>query len=493
MGVEVISTGGTYKLLSDSGVKVVEVSDVTGFPEMLDGRVKTLHPSIHAGLLARRDVPEHMKAIKEMKIKPIDMVVVNLYPFKQTVLKDGATFEDIVENIDIGGPSMIRAAAKNYKSVAVVTDPNQYEEVIGNMIARDGELDDKILGRLMAQAFIVTANYDAMIAAKMNPVLGKDLFPSSWPQPTEKLWDLRYGENPNQKAAYYADPFTPGVTISKSRILHGKELSYNNIIDMDKAIDIVMDFERPTAVIMKHTNPCGLASDETISKAFRTAYDVDPLSAFGCVIALNRTCDVETAKMIHEYFVEVVVAPEFELGALEVLKLKKNIRLVETGTPIGPQYRVREMKTKRTQGGLLVQTDEDVLIDPKNLKVVTKRAPTEEEVHSLLFAWKLAKHVMSNAVVYVRGEHAVGIGAGQMSRVDSAKIASFKANEPTQGCVMASDAFFPFRDAVDAAAQAGITAIIQPGGSIRDQESIDAANEANIAMVFTGCRVFRHS
>ena len=402
MGVEIISTGGTYKLLNDSGVKVAEVSDVTGFPEMLDGRVKTLHPNIHAGLLARRDNPEHMKAIKEMKIKPIDMVVVNLYPFKQTVLKEGATFDDIVENIDIGGPSMIRAAAKNYKSVAVVTDPNQYEMVIGNMIAKDGELDEKILGRLMAQAFTVTANYDAMIAAKMNPILGKDMFPSSWPQPTEKMWDLRYGENPNQKAAYYADPFTTGVTIAKSKILHGKELSYNNIIDMDKAIDIVMDFERPTAVVMKHTNPCGLASDDTIAKAFRTAYDVDPLSAFGCVIALNRTCDVETAKMIHEYFVEVVVAPDFELGALEVLKLKKNIRLVETGMPMGPQYRVREMKTKRTQGGLLVQTDEDVPIDPKNLKVVTKRAPTEEEIHSLLFAWKLAKHVMTFNRVDVR-------------------------------------------------------------------------------------------
>ncbi len=493
LGVEIISTGGTYKLLTDSGVEATEVSDVTGFPEMLDGRVKTLHPNIHAGILARRDKPEHMKAIEEMGIKPIDMVVINLYPFKQTVLKEGVSFDEIVENIDIGGPSMIRAAAKNYKSVAVVTDPGQYESVIGHLLADDGELDEKYLGRLMAQAFTVTAEYDAMIATVMNRKLGKDLFPSSWPQATEKKWELRYGENPNQKAAYYVDPFTPGVTIGKCDILHGKELSYTNIIDMDEALSIVMDVERPTAVVMKHTNPCGLASDDTIAKAFRTAYDVDPLSAFGCVIALNRKCDLETAKMIHEYFVEVVVAPDFDLGALEILKLKKSIRLVRTGMPIGPQYRVREMKTRRTQGGLLVQTDEDVAVDPANLRVVTKRAPTEEEVHSLLFAWKLAKHVMSNAVVYVRGEHAVGIGAGQMSRVDSAKIASFKAREPTEGCVMASDAFFPFRDAVDAAAEAGITAIIQPGGSIRDQESIDAANEHNIAMVFTGCRVFRHS
>ena len=312
LGVEIISTGGTYKLLNESGVKVTEVSEVTGFPEMLDGRVKTLHPNIHAGILARRDKPEHMKALNDKGIKPIDMVVVNLYPFKQTVLKDGATFDDIVENIDIGGPSMIRAAAKNYKSVAVVTDPSQYESVIGNMYANDGEITDKILGKLMAQAFTVTANYDAMIASQMNAKFSTDMFPSSWEMPVEKVCDLRYGENPNQKAAFYKDPFTKGVTVAKSEILHGKELSYNNIIDLDKALDIVMDFERPTAVVMKHTNPCGLASDETISKAFRTAYDVDPMSAFGCVIALNRPCDLETAKMIHEYFVEAVICPEFD-------------------------------------------------------------------------------------------------------------------------------------------------------------------------------------
>ncbi len=492
MGVEIISTGGTYKLLNENEIPVKEVAEVTGFPEMLDGRVKTLHPNIHAGILARRDVPEHMKAIESMGIIPVDMVVVNLYPFKQTVLKQGVTLDEIIENIDIGGPSMIRAAAKNYRSVAVVTEPRQYGMVIGNMIANDGDLDEKVLGKLMADAFIVTANYDAMIASQLQPLFSKELFPESWPQPVEKVCDLRYGENPNQKAAFYKNPFTSGVTVAKAEILHGKELSYNNILDLDKALDIVMDFERPTAVVMKHTNPCGLASDDTISKAFRTAYDVDPLSAFGCVIALNRKCDVETAKMIHEYFVEAVIAPDFDLGALEVLKLKKNIRLLRTNQPIGPEYRVREMKTKKVQGGLLVQTDEDVLVDPNNLKVVTKRAPTPEEVHSLLFAWKLAKHVTSNAVVYVRGEHAVGIGAGQMSRVDSATIASFKAKEPTEGCVMASDAFFPFRDAVDTAAKAGITAIIQPGGSIRDQESIDAANEHNIAMVYTGCRVFRH-
>ncbi len=489
-GVDIISTGGTYKLLKENGIKVTEVSDVTGFPEMLDGRVKTLHPKVHAGILARRDIPDHMAAIKDKGIEPIDMVVINLYPFKQTVLKEGVEFEDIVENIDIGGPSMIRAAAKNYQSVAVVTDPSQYPEIL-DQLKTNGELSLELHEKLMADAFVATANYDAMIASQMKKrFIGN--FPESFPIPLEKVQDLRYGENPNQAAAFYKDPFTPGPTVAKAEILHGKELSYNNILDLDKALDICMDFEKPTAVVMKHTNPCGLASADTIYEAFTTAYNVDPLSAFGCVICLNRPCTKECAEFISQYFVEAVICPDYEDGALEIMEVKKNIRLLRTGTPIGPSERVREYKMKKVQGGMLVQTDEDVIVDPKNLTVITKRAPTEEEVHSLLFAWKLAKHVTSNAVVYVRGEHAVGIGAGQMSRVDSAKIASFKANEPTAGCVMASDAFFPFRDGVDEAAKAGVTAIIQPGGSIRDQEVIDAANEHNIAMVFTGCRVFRH-
>ena len=490
-GVELISTGGTYKLLKENGIKVIEVSDVTGFPEMLDGRVKTLHPKIHAGILARRDIPDHMAAIKDKGIEPIDMVVINLYPFKQTVLKEGVEFEDIVENIDIGGPSMIRAAAKNYPSVAVVTKPEQYAEIIEQMKANDGNLSPELHERLMAEAFDVTSQYDAMIASQMKKrfILG---FPDSFPIPLEKVQDLRYGENPNQAAAFYKDPFTPGPTVAKAECLWGKELSYNNILDLDKALDICMDFEKPTAVVMKHTNPCGLASADTIFEAFKTAYNVDPLSAFGCVICLNRHCTKECAEMISQYFVEAVLCPEFEDGAVEIMEKKKNIRLLRTNCPIGPSERVREYKMKKVQGGMLVQTDEDVPIDPKNLKVVTNRAPTEEEVHSLLFAWKLAKHVTSNAVVYVRGERAVGIGAGQMSRVDSAKIATMKANEPTKGCVMASDAFFPFRDGVDEAAKAGVTAIIQPGGSIRDQEVIDAANEHGMAMVFTGCRVFRH-
>ena len=490
MGVEIVSTGGTYKVLKEAGVPVEEVSEVTGFPEMLDGRVKTLHPNIHAGILARRDVPEHMAAIEERGIKPVDMVVINLYPFKETVLREGATFEEVVENIDIGGPSMIRAAAKNYRDVAVVTKPAQYAEVLAQL-EENGELPLELHERLMAEAFLATANYDAMIAGQMSRRFLEG-FPESFPIASEKVEDLRYGENPNQKAAFYRDPFTPGTTVAKAEQLHGKQLSYNNILDLDKALDICMDFERPTAVVMKHTNPCGLASADTIDEAFLTAYNVDSMSAFGCVICLNRNCTVATAKEISQHFVEAVICPDYEEGAEEVMEVKKNIRLLRTGMPIGPSERHREYKVKKVQGGMLVQTDEDVEIDPANLKVVTNRAPTAEEIHSLLFAWKLAKHVTSNAVVYVRGERAVGIGAGQMSRVDSAKIATMKANEPTEGCVMASDAFFPFRDGVDEAASAGVTAIIQPGGSIRDQEVIDAANEHGMAMVFTGCRVFRH-
>lgn len=490
LGIELISTGGTYRLLKENGLKVKEVSEVTGFPEMLDGRVKTLHPKVHAGILARRDVPEHMKAIADKGIDTIDMVVINLYPFKQTVLKEGATLDEIVENIDIGGPSMIRAAAKNYKSVAVVTSPDQYPPILEQLKSK-GELDEALLSKLMAEAFITTANYDAMIGAQMNARFGT-MFPKSFPMPSELVQELRYGENPDQKAAFYLDPFTPGNTVAKMEKVHGKELSYNNILDMDKALDICMDFEKPTAVVMKHTNPCGLASADTIFEAFETAYNVDPLSAFGCVICLNRNCDMKTAEMISKYFVEVVIAPDFDKGVLELLEQKKNIRLMRTNAPIGPKYRVREMKVKRTQGGYLVQTDENITVTRDNLKVITKRAPTEEEIDAMLFAWKLAKHVTSNCVVYVKGERAVGIGAGQMSRVDSARIAREKANEPTQGCVMASDAFFPFRDGVDEAAKAGVTAIIQPGGSIRDQEVIDAANEYGMAMVFTGCRVFRH-
>ncbi|MCL2149203.1 MAG: bifunctional phosphoribosylaminoimidazolecarboxamide formyltransferase/IMP cyclohydrolase [Methanomassiliicoccaceae archaeon] len=489
-GVEVISTGGTYRLLKENGVPVTEASEVTGFPEMLDGRVKTLHPMLHGGILARRDLPAHMAAIEGMGIKPIDMVVVNLYPFRDAALKEGAEFEDVVENIDIGGPSMIRAAAKNYRSVAVVTDPSQYPMVLEELRSK-GEVPEAVLERLMLEAFVATAEYDSMVASYMLGRFGAG-FPASFPLPTEKVGDLRYGENPNQEAAFYRDPFAKGTTVAKSEQIHGKELSYNNILDLDKALDIAMDFERPTAVVMKHTNPCGLASADTISEAFRTAYDADPMSAYGCVICLNRDCDTGTAEMISKYFVEAVICPGYGAGAADLLSKKKNIRLLRTNAPIAPSERRKEHKVKKVQGGILVQTHLEADIDPGDLKVVTARAPTPDEVAALMFAWKLAKHVTSNAVVFVKGERAVGIGAGQMSRVDSAKIAAMKANEPTEGSVMASDAFFPFRDGVDEAAKAGVTAIIQPGGSIRDQEVIDAADEHGMAMVFTGRRVFRH-
>ena len=490
LDIELISTGGTYKLLKENGLEVKEVAEITGFHEMLDGRVKTLHPKVHAGILARRDVPEHMDALKRMDIDTIDMVVINLYPFKEMVLREGSTFDEVVENIDIGGPSIIRAAAKNYGFVAVVTDPSQYAEVL-DQLKNNGSLDEKLLSKLMAEAFITTANYDAMISKKMYQQFC-DGFPKSMPTPSEKVMDLRYGENPNQKAAFFADPFTPGITVARSEQLHGKELSFNNILDLDKSLDIALDFERPTAVIMKHTNPCGLASADTIYEAFITSYAVDPLSAFGCVICLNRECDLRTAEEISKYFVEAVIAPNFESEALNVLTRKKNIRLLRTNSPISPANRFRENKMKKIQGGLLMQTDEDVALDMNKLTVVTKRAPTEEELKALEFAWKLAKHVTSNAVVYVKGERAVGIGAGQMSRVDSVMIARVKGGKETEGSVMASDAFFPFRDGVDEAAKAGVTAIIQPGGSIRDQEVIDAADEHEMAMVFTGYRVFRH-
>ena len=489
MGVEIVSTGGTAALLDKNGIRTVEVSDLTGFPEMLDGRVKTLHPKVHAGILARRDVEDHMRQIAEMDIKRIDMVVINLYPFKETVAR-GADLEDVIENIDIGGPSMIRAAAKNYGSVAVVTDPAQYSPILEELRASGG-LGMETLSKLMLDAFHATAHYDAMIAEQLGKRLGEELFPPTYPIPLEKVMDLRYGENPDQRAAFYKDTFASGACVSNAETLHGKQLSFNNILDLEKAMEIVADFDRPTAVVMKHTNPCGIASADSIEEAFTVAYEVDPLSAYGCVIALNRDCDIATAEEIAKHFVEAVIAPDFDEDALERLSRKKNLRLLRTGVPIDRSARP-PLKMKKVHGGMLIQTNEYEDLDPSKLKVVTKRAPTEDEVKAMLFAWKLVRHVWSNSIVYTKEERAVGIGAGQMSRVDSAMIARIKAGENATGAVMASDAFFPFRDGVDEAAKAGITAIIQPGGSIRDQEVIDAANEHGMAMVFSGVRVFRH-
>jgi len=491
MGVELISTGGTASLLEKSGLRTVNISDVTGFPEMLDGRVKTLHPNIHAGLLARRDIPEHMDKLQEMGIRKIDMVVVNLYPFRETVLKPAVTLDEVIENIDIGGPSMIRAAAKNYESVAVVTNPGRYKGIVEEMRSTGG-IGDETLRSLMLEAFQSTANYDALIAQHLSGAFNGPKFPDRLTLGFEKVQDLRYGENPSQAAAFYADPFAAGVGASKMKQLHGKELSYNNILDIESALNLLREFEsRPTAVVIKHTNPCGIASSDELFDAFTVAYNVDSLAAYGCVIGLNRKCDVRTAEEISKHFVEIVFAPEFEPEALDILCKKKNIRLMNTGGPIRHDD-VPAFKYKLVKGGLLVQTVDNSILDPATLKVATTRAPTEEELRSMLFAWKVVKHVWSNTVILAKGERVVGIGAGQMSRVDSSFIAAHKAGEDAKGSVMASDAFFPFRDGVDEVAKAGATAIIQPGGSIRDAEVIEAANEHGMAMVFTGARVFRH-
>jgi phosphoribosylaminoimidazolecarboxamide formyltransferase/IMP cyclohydrolase len=490
-GVEIISTGGTALLLERSGIRTTGISEVTGFPEMLDGRVKTLHPNIHAGLLARRDSPEHMRQLEKIKVKKIDMVVVNLYPFKDTVLKPGVSLEEVIENIDIGGPSMIRAAAKNYSSVAVVTGPGRYTSLLEEINASGG-IGPETLKALMLEAFRHTANYDAMIAQHLAGEFPGPLFPSIFTSGMEKVQDLRYGENPSQQAAFYGDPFVSGVAVARMKQLHGKELSFNNILDIEAALSLLREFEdRACAVVIKHTNPCGIACDDRIFEAFTIAYSVDPLAAYGCVIGLNRECDLPTAEEISKHFVEIVFAPSFEPEALEVLSRKKNIRIMITPGPItladAPKFKMKYIK-----GGMLVQTADNSQVTEADLKVVTKRAPTLEEIKTMLFANRVCKHIWSNTVILAKGERVVGIGAGQMSRVDSSFIAAHKAGENAKGSVMASDAFFPFRDGVDEAAKAGATAIIQPGGSIRDQEVIDAANEHGMAMVFTGVRVFRH-
>jgi len=491
MGVEIISTGGTAALLEKNGIKTLGISDVTGWPEMMDGRVKTLHPAIHAGILARRDSKEHMAQLESLKIKRIDMVVVNLYPFKETVLK-GAPLDEVIENIDIGGPSLIRAAAKNHEGVAVVTDPLKYSSLLQEMRASKGELSLMTLRALALQAYRSTAVYDAMISRHLAGIFPGEMFPSAYAMGLEKAYDLRYGENPQQTAAFYVDPFSEGVTVGRCEKLHGKEISYNNILDLESALELLREFsDRPTAVVIKHTNPCGIASSDRLVDAFVTAYNVDALAAFGCVIGLNREVDAATAEQISSHFVDCVIAPEYGPEALAILEKKKNIRLLRTGMPIthddGPEFKMKKIK-----GGLLVQTADNKALDPGTLRVVTSRAPTDEETRSMLFAWKVCKHVWSNAIILAKGERVVGIGAGQMSRVDSSMIAAYKAKENAQGSVMASDAFFPFRDGIDEAAKAGVTAVIQPGGSIRDEEVIRAADEYGMAMVFTGVRIFRH-
>jgi phosphoribosylaminoimidazolecarboxamide formyltransferase/IMP cyclohydrolase len=493
-GVSILSTGGTAKLLGASGIKVTEVAEYTGYPEMLDGRLKTLHPKIHGGLLARRDRPEHMAAIKEAGTEPIDLVVVNLYPFRETIARPGCTFDDAVENIDIGGPTMVRAAAKNHAGVAVVTDPADYDAIIAEMEANAGALSAATRLALAKKAFTHTAAYDAAIANYLTG-LDADLAPSPFPERLtlqwEKVQQMRYGENPHQLAAFYRDPEPVAGGLARYVQLQGKELSYNNIGDADAAWECVKTFDRAACAIVKHANPCGVAEAADTLTAYQKAFKTDPTSAFGGIIAFNRPLDGATAAAIAKQFVEVVIAPEVNAEARAVLAAKENVRVLA----VSMARETQALDLKRVGGGVLAQTPDARNVAVRELKVVTRRAPTAAELEDLLFAWRVAKFVKSNAIVFCGGGMTLGVGAGQMSRVDSARIAAIKAQNAglsLAGAVVASDAFFPFRDGVDVVAQAGAKAVIQPGGSVRDDEVIAAADELGLAMVFTGVRHFRH-
>ncbi len=476
LGAELISTGGTAKLLRSENIPVLDVSDVTGFPEMLDGRVKTMHPKITGGILAIRGNAGHMAALAEHGITPIDMVVVNLYQFEKVAARPGVTLPELIENIDIGGPTMIRSAAKNYQDVAIVVSPDDYPAILAEVRA-DGEVSLDTKWRLARKAFAVTAAYDAAITAKLSETAG------SLNIHAEKLADMRYGENPHQPAALYG---TPGKGVAGARQLHGKELSYNNLVDLDACWQLVSEFSGPAAAIIKHTNPCGCAEAEALGDAYRKAFEADPVSAFGGVIGFNRAVDSDTAREVAKTFIEAIAAPGYSDEALEILRAKKNLRLLEVRG--GAEERV----VKSISGGYLVQAADRLGFDRASAVVRTKRQPTEEEWTAMEFAWKVSKHVKSNAIVFARAGQSVGVGAGQMSRVDSVKIAAMKAVLPLAGTAVGSDAFFPFPDGLEAAAAHGATAFIQPGGSVRDQEVIDAADRLGVTMVFTGVRHFRH-
>lgn len=493
MGVEILSTGGTADVLKKAGIKVVNISDYTGFPEMLDGRVKTLHPKIAGGILGMREKKEHQEQMKKHNILPIDMIVVNLYAFEDTIAK-GASFEDAIENIDIGGPTMIRAAAKNYKDVAVVTGPDDYSKIIDEMKKNDGAVTDATKLYLSKKVFQLTARYDAAISNYLGSVEPKQDFPDTFSVQFKKAQDLRYGENPHQKAAFYRDIKIDEPCVSNARQMQGKELSFNNILDLNSAIELAKDFHEIACVIIKHNNPCGVAISHTsLHEAYLKAYSCDKTSAFGGVVGFNRKVDAKTASEMGKIFLEAVIAPGFDKDAIEILKSKNNLRLLEI-EPIPTHILSPESHDlKRVNGGLLIQTWDKASVT--DLKTVTKREPTEKELAELLFAWKVCKHVKSNAIIFANCGQTIGIGAGQMSRIDSTRIGIMKAKDAgfdVKGSVMASDAFFPFRDNVDNAREAGISAIIQPGGSIRDEEVIKAADEHDIAMVFTGIRHFRH-
>jgi phosphoribosylaminoimidazolecarboxamide formyltransferase/IMP cyclohydrolase len=490
--VDILSTGGTAALLKKNGIEVREVADYTGFPEMMDGRLKTLHPKIHGGLLAQRDKTDHLAAAQAQGIEMIDMVVINLYAFEDTVARPGCTLEEAIENIDIGGPTMLRAAAKNYPFVSVVTDPGDYPKILEEMKRTGVEMSEETNFTLALKTFQLTARYDGAISNYLGKILpeGRKDFPDTMTLQFVKALDLRYGENPHQKAVFYREKDASSA-IASAHQLQGKELSYNNIMDSDAAWQMALDFDKPAAIIMKHANPCGAAlAKEDILSAYRKALETDPLSAFGGIVAFNRPVDKATAEEISKTFLEVVIAPGFDAGALEILKTKKNLRLLEI-TAAGSKP-AAGFDFRRVSGGLLVQERDTDDLDVRKGTVVTSRAPTDDEFEALDFAWRVVKHVKSNAIVLATKDQLIGVGAGQMSRVDSVKIALMKANFPTRGAVMASDAFFPFRDVVDTAAAAGVTAMVQPGGSIRDEESIKAADEHGMAMIFTGRRHFRH-
>lgn len=486
-GIEILSTGGTAKTLRDAKIQVTEVADYTGFPEMMDGRVKTLHPKVHGGILALRDKKEHMDQAEKNGIKMIDLVVVNLYPFEKVTEKENVTEEEAIENIDIGGPSMVRSSAKNFKFVTIVTDPRDYDEV-ANEIEKTGETTLKLRKKFARKAFTLTHRYDDRIEHYLRLSLGE---PELLDLHYEKVCSLRYGENPHQKAAFFKNPDNNDANITNSKVLHGKQLSFNNLVDGDSALELVKEFHEPTAVMIKHNNPCGVAGAKTIEEAFKLCHQVDPLSAFGCIIAVNREVTPEIVAYMKEskMFVEMIIAPSYGKKALERLMTRENLRIVETGP-----LKLDLLKTdiKKVAGGLLIQTKDMYELQPSDLKVVTKKKPTDEEIASMLFATKVVKHVMSNAVVMSKGTVVMAVGAGQMSRVDSVNIACQKGGDRIKGSVMSSDAFFPFTDAMELAVKNGVTAIIQPGGSIRDDEIIKRADELGISMVFSGRRYFRH-
>ena len=482
--VEIISTGGTAKVLRDAGLTVRDISEITGFPEMMDGRVKTLHPRVHGGLLAVRDNTDHLAAMQQHEIQPIDLVVVNLYPFAQTIKREGVTREEAIEKIDIGGPAMIRSAAKNARDVAVVVSSDEYADIVSELNDNDGALSLNTRNRLAQKAFEHTAQYDLMVSSYLAGSGG--LLPQRLSWTMNKINDLRYGENPHQQAALYRTSASGGI--ANAEVLSGKEMSFNNYVDAEAAWKLVCDFAETACAIIKHTNPAGVGLGANAMQAYQKALATDPVSAFGGIVAFNTTVDVAAAQEVTKIFTEVVIAPEYEAAALEVLRTKKNLRVMRMRSPDD----TKGIELKQIGGGMLVQTVDDHKLYPQELQVVTVRKPSDEEVRALLFGWVVCKHTKSNAIVYARAGQTVGVGAGQMSRVDSVKIGAMRALLPVVGSVLASDAFFPFRDGIDEAAKHGITAVIQPGGSVRDDEVIVAANEHGLAMVFTGIRHFKH-